>query len=116
MNAVDQLINDLTNASEERLAPLRALWASLQERAAPAPTPSCSPQMAMFRAGKMDALQKYDAQVLRDLWCELLGKPTGAKSSGKLMKRDLIRHIFDLAELPERIMKDYTYKAIAAAK
>jgi len=35
------------------------------------------------------------AQQLRDWWCIIRGKPTGVKSSGKLMKRDLVQFVIE---------------------
>jgi len=103
---VAQLIEDLTNASEEKLKKLGGVWAAALERAEK-PARDCSPLMAEFLDGKLSDLRKCGAQTLRDLWAELVGKPIGIKSSGKLMKTDLIRHIIDIAPLSWRVREDY---------
>jgi hypothetical protein len=45
-----------------------------------------------------------NGQGKRDLWCTILGKPVGAKSSGKLMKRELTVFIMDnLDKIPFKV-------------
>ena len=73
----------------------------------PKPWNPYSPLMTQFLDGKMGDLRKCGSQTLRDLWAELVGKPIGIKSSGKLMKSDLIRHIIDIAPLSKRVREDY---------
>jgi len=51
-------------------------------------------------------LNSCSAQTLRDLFCLCEGKPTGRKSSGKLMKKDLIHCI---RETGKRIGVSYRY-------
>ncbi len=43
----------------------------------------------------VEQVREASAQQLRDWWCTIRGRPTGVKSSGKLMKKDLIEFVIE---------------------
>jgi hypothetical protein len=47
-------------------------------------------------AHTVEQVREASAQQLRDWWCSIRGRLTGVKSSGKLMKKDLVQFVIEI--------------------